>query len=117
VRISSSIPTQSQYLPPIIVYFMLSQLFTLGAFSWFTIDNLLRAEAYIPGFMTIFGRMLRFFATFLKTTFSNLKRKILCCKCFKKKEENYLSDRNENKSSAATLSAGIHVSFNTAFNI
>jgi hypothetical protein len=101
VRISSSIPTQSQYLPPIVVYFMLSQLFTLGAFSWFTIDNVLRTANYIPGFMTYFGRLLRFVANFFNKQFLSVKRRILCCKCFKKREENDFSDINAEKSAAA----------------
>jgi hypothetical protein len=86
VRIASSIPTQSEYLPPIIAYFMLSQLFTLGAFAWFTVDNVLRSEAYIPGFMTRFGRLLRFVASNILKNIRNAKREILS-KCFKKKDE------------------------------
>jgi hypothetical protein len=107
VRISSSIPTQSQYLPPIILYFMLSQLFTLCAFIWFTIDSVLRAEAYIPGFMTSFGRMLRFVASFLLKTLHDVKQKILCCKCFKKKEENDFSDIKSNTENNAAVAVEV----------
>jgi hypothetical protein len=93
VRIASSIPTQSEYLPPIIAYFMLSQLFTLTAFAWFTVDNVLRAEAYIPGFMTQFGRMLRFVASSVLRNLRKAKRKILR-KSFKKEDEYDLNNVN-----------------------
>jgi hypothetical protein len=89
-------------------------MFTLGAFTWFAIDNVLRNEAYIPSFMTYFGRMLRFVATFLKKTLKNGKRRILCCKCFKKKEENYFSDidlNNENNACAVTATAETQVKY------
>ncbi len=87
VRIASQIPVQSKYLPPIILYFLLSQLFTLMAFCWFTFDCVLRAESYIPRAMTWLGIQLRRSFALVK----NSPRTISAL--FAKKPKNKLSDQ------------------------
>ncbi len=59
VRMSSQVPVQSKYIPPVMFYFIFSQIFTLLALAWFSADFALRTSNYIPGFMTWFGGLLR----------------------------------------------------------
>jgi hypothetical protein len=59
INTSNAIPMQSEILPAITVYYILSSLFTLTSFSWFILDNFFRSRLYLPN-------ALRLHASFMK---------------------------------------------------
>jgi hypothetical protein len=50
-RIVSEIPAQGDYLPRISLYFLFSLLFAAVTFGWFALDNVIRNEEYLPGWL------------------------------------------------------------------
>ncbi len=51
LRISQDIPTQSEYLPMISLYFIASILFVLIAFAWFIIENYFKTNLFLPNWL------------------------------------------------------------------
>ena len=51
LRISGEIPVQSDYLPLITLYILLSILYTFAGFTWFIIANELSKKHRLPGFL------------------------------------------------------------------
>jgi hypothetical protein len=45
---SSTIPAQSDYVPAITVFYIMSTMYTLLAFSWFVLENFLRSRGHLP---------------------------------------------------------------------
>lgn len=84
VRVSSDTPVQSLQMTLFSLYFIISQLLTLITLAWFVIENLFRTYAYMPSFMTLFGKLLR---------------KLKCkCKCCKKKSDKQPKDEENQPS-------------------
>ena len=52
LRISGEIPVQSDYLPLITLYILLSILYTFAGFTWFIIANKLSKKHRLPGFLS-----------------------------------------------------------------
>lgn len=50
LRVSGDIPVQSDYLPLISVYFIMSSLYTLVSLIWFIVANLLITKKHVPPF-------------------------------------------------------------------
>jgi hypothetical protein len=75
LRIASDIPTQSEYLPSITLYFLLSTSYVLLALSWFICENFFRSNSFLP-------KPLRFMVHGVR----NLIQKVVKCVCLKRKK-------------------------------
>jgi hypothetical protein len=51
LRISGEIPVQSEYLPMVSVYFIVSVVFILLTLCWVVLENQLRAKLYLPAWL------------------------------------------------------------------
>ena len=90
VRVSNDIPIQSEYLPLITLYFVLSLLFTFISFAWFVYLEYLKSQKYLPAFTINF--------------FLSLKRKIQFINKIKDKQNKTKSTgKNEIEETLAVL--------------
>ena len=58
VRVSSDIPVQSDYLPLISLFFILSLFYTFISLYWFVLANYLRTKNKIPSFLESLAKFL-----------------------------------------------------------
>ena len=61
VRVSSDLPIQSNYLPLISLYFSFGILYTFISFNWFIIANVYRTNNYLPKYLKMFAKCLKYF--------------------------------------------------------
>jgi hypothetical protein len=59
LRISGEIPVQSNYLPLITLYILLSILYTFAGFTWFIIANRLSKRHHLPEFLIKIAFMVK----------------------------------------------------------
>lgn len=76
VRISNEIPIQSEYMPLITLYFILSIFYTLITFIWHIVKNFLTTNKKWPKFVLAFGQLLQ-----------DMVEKVCCCCCKESKVE------------------------------
>ena len=60
VRVSNDIPIQSEYLPLISLYFVFGILYTFISFNWFIVANVYRTGNYLPKYLKIFAKCLKY---------------------------------------------------------
>jgi hypothetical protein len=48
INTANVIPQQSDFVPPITVFYIMSIFFTVTAFSWFILENFFRSRSYLP---------------------------------------------------------------------
>ena len=90
VRVSNDIPIQSEYLPLITLYFVLSLFYTFISFAWFVYLEYLKSQKYLPAFTINF--------------FLSLKRKIQFINKIKDKQNKTKSTgKNEIEETLAVL--------------
>ena len=61
VRVSNDIPIQSEYLPLISLYFVFGILYTFISFNWFIVANVYRTGNYLPKYLKIFAKIIKYF--------------------------------------------------------
>ncbi len=66
---------QSEYLPAVTVYFLLSIGFALSCFIWFIIENFFRSHKYVPAPLRFYVSMLRKLEGLIASMFKKIKRK------------------------------------------
>jgi hypothetical protein len=60
VRLSNDLPTQSEFLPLITLYFIVSTFFTLLSMFWFFLCNFILVKGSMPGMILKFCEILRY---------------------------------------------------------
>ena len=76
INTSSQIPTQSEYLPMVTLFFVMSSFYTLISFTWFLAENFLRSRFYMPPFLVWYVEKLRMAERFLVEKTKALVNKI-----------------------------------------
>lgn len=65
LRVAGDIPIQSEYLPLITLYFIISTVYTLISFMWFILGNYFMTNVYLPKFLIkicdFFTKSIKFF--------------------------------------------------------
>jgi hypothetical protein len=74
ITISNSIPVQSEYLPAINVYFILSSQFTLWSLVWFIAESLMRTTGYMPLFLKLYVDFWRWCIHSLRSVIDQLAK-------------------------------------------
>jgi hypothetical protein len=82
INTSNSIPTQSDYVPAITVFYIMSTFFVLISFSWFILENFMRSRTYMPLLLRVWVKLFRK----LEQAFSALVQKV--SKSCKKQQPN-----------------------------
>jgi hypothetical protein len=72
---SSSIPMQSEYLPAVTVFYILSTLSTFVSFSWFVVENFFRSHKWLPLPLRLYVKMLRCAENSIADAFKKIKCK------------------------------------------
>jgi hypothetical protein len=73
INTSNSIPMQSEYLPAVTVFFLLSILFALVSLSWFIIENYFRAHKKMPAPVKFYVKILRKIEGWLRSLLRKIK--------------------------------------------
>lgn len=77
VRVSSDIPVQSEYLPMISLYFLLSTFFTFISFNWFVAANYLKSTKNLPKWLGKCATRIKFLTRSRQLINSNLNPEIV----------------------------------------
>jgi hypothetical protein len=72
---SNSIPMQSEYLPAVTIYYILSTLATFVSFSWFVVENFFRGHKWLPAPLRLYVNMLRWIKNSIADAFKMIKCK------------------------------------------